>query len=435
MLSGKRLHKIALEFGLDISSDYGEHGGLEPYEMSYDERLHSSRLIAECSGESLESVLWRGKLDLRSGVLGRLERMEEQLIRQDYVTFTDMLRKFLSGEVKSPSFDLLIVDEAQDLNSIQWSVIEKLRASADTFVVAGDDCQAIHEWAGADIGYFLSLPRRHSMSVEHLTLSHRCSSEVRKAALKVSGLISRKFTNRWRSVNEGGSLEYRTRVSDLRSLLRGSSLGKSVYLLARTNYYLNVYRKWCYSEGIIWVERHQRKHDLRTSLDTKLIRSILLYCSLQSGAVLEHDYARVAEMCSLFRVPISPGEYTEYSLSSLKTDGAVCLNWRQMFTVDARTRQYLVLVFERYRGLYDHAIDLLDVARHRFQISTIHGVKGGEADIVVIAEQLTRSIHDSWVQRRDSELRVLYTGITRARDRVVFLGGSGSRRYNTWGWL
>ena len=70
-----------------------------------------------------------------------------------------MLENFLErGE--SPKFDVIFVDEAQDLSKIQWSIIEKLEKDNDMDIwVAGDDDQAIFGWAGAEVSSFINWKR------------------------------------------------------------------------------------------------------------------------------------------------------------------------------------------------------------------------------------------------------------------------------------
>ena len=50
---------------------------------------------------------------------------------------------------KIPTFELLIVDEAQDLSALQWDLVTKLSKHARQTILAGDDDQAIMESFGA----------------------------------------------------------------------------------------------------------------------------------------------------------------------------------------------------------------------------------------------------------------------------------------------
>ena len=67
--------------------------------------------------------------------------------------FTDMLERC---ETSLP-VDICIVDEAQDLSSLQYRMAIAASQEASEVYIAGDDDQAIFGWAGADVSKFLSL--------------------------------------------------------------------------------------------------------------------------------------------------------------------------------------------------------------------------------------------------------------------------------------
>lgn len=73
-----------------------------------------------------------------------------------------------------PSFDLLIVDEAQDLSDLQWKLVNRLISNATQVIVAGDDDQAIMVPFGASPTAFLKLEGQ----TEVLTQSWRVSKSA-----------------------------------------------------------------------------------------------------------------------------------------------------------------------------------------------------------------------------------------------------------------
>ena len=70
------------------------------------------------------------------------------------IDYDDMLENFIEQDV-SPSFDVLFIDEAQDLSPLQWRMVRALWSKADNTYIAGDDDQAIFKWAGADVDSFI----------------------------------------------------------------------------------------------------------------------------------------------------------------------------------------------------------------------------------------------------------------------------------------
>ena len=82
------------------------------------------------------------------------------------IDYDDMLENFIEQDV-SPSFDVLFIDEAQDLSPLQWRMVRALWSKANKTYIAGDDDQAIFKWAGADVDSFIALK---AVSYTHLTL-------------------------------------------------------------------------------------------------------------------------------------------------------------------------------------------------------------------------------------------------------------------------
>jgi superfamily I DNA/RNA helicase len=81
-----------------------------------------------------------------------------------------------------PSYELLIVDEAQDLSDLQWKLVNRLISKATQVIVAGDDDQAIMVPFGASPTAFLKLEGQ----TEVLTKSWRVSKSTHDYVMKHS---------------------------------------------------------------------------------------------------------------------------------------------------------------------------------------------------------------------------------------------------------
>ena len=76
------------------------------------------------------------------------------------IDFKDMILEFTKSDTAIPKFDVVFVDEAQDLSLMQWKMTTAIwNKTIDSFI-AGDDDQAIFRWAGADVDS-LSLKREN----------------------------------------------------------------------------------------------------------------------------------------------------------------------------------------------------------------------------------------------------------------------------------
>ena len=92
-----------------------------------------------------------------------------------------------------PSFDLLIIDEAQDLSDLQWRLVQRLMGKAKRVIVAGDDDQAIMVPFGASPLAFLDLPG----DTEILPQSRRVPKAVHDyVEMHTLPLLVRAFPNR-----------------------------------------------------------------------------------------------------------------------------------------------------------------------------------------------------------------------------------------------
>ena len=72
------------------------------------------------------------------------------------IDFTDMIKEFVLLD-KSPKFDVVFIDEAQDLSRSQWGMAKCIWDKTKHTYIAGDDDQAIFRWAGADVDSFCLL--------------------------------------------------------------------------------------------------------------------------------------------------------------------------------------------------------------------------------------------------------------------------------------
>lgn len=73
---------------------------------------------------------------------------------------------------------------------------------------------------------------------------------------------------------------------------------------------------------------------------------------------------------------------------------------------------------------------LADVLEPRVVLSTIHGVKGGEADCVILLTAMTKASKEELEKAPDDYYRVLYTALTRARQELFILDNAKKYKYD-----
>lgn len=91
-------------------------------------------------------------------ILDYQDRFESYKKSLGAIDYADMLERSLEQSAGLPDFDLLIVDEAQDLTPVQWDLVKILISRSKRTYIAGDDDQAICEPFGARASEFVRLP-------------------------------------------------------------------------------------------------------------------------------------------------------------------------------------------------------------------------------------------------------------------------------------
>ena len=79
-------------------------------------------------------------------------------------------------------FSHVLVDEYQDVNSLQAKIVDRI-ASNHQVMAVGDDAQCIYTWRGADLDQILSFPERHpGAKIYKIETNYRSSPEILKLA-------------------------------------------------------------------------------------------------------------------------------------------------------------------------------------------------------------------------------------------------------------
>jgi len=97
-------------------------------------------------------------------------------------------------------FDHVLVDEYQDTNRLQATILLGLKPRGTGLTVVGDDAQSIYSFRGAEIRNILDFPTLFSPTAQTVTLdrNYRSTQPILEAANAVIGLAEDRFTkNLW----------------------------------------------------------------------------------------------------------------------------------------------------------------------------------------------------------------------------------------------
>ena len=105
-------------------------------------------------------------------------------INESIIDFDDMLYAPLVAGCKVPTYDWVLVDEAQDTNPSRRELAIRMLNGRGRLVAVGDDRQAIYGFTGADADAMDLIQERMSSAVLPLTVTYRCPKRIVALAQK-----------------------------------------------------------------------------------------------------------------------------------------------------------------------------------------------------------------------------------------------------------
>jgi DNA helicase-2/ATP-dependent DNA helicase PcrA len=163
------------------------------------------------AAEPLEAVLRRQFpwcAEWEAELAGLFEAYVEAKQRQAVLDYDDLLLYWaelmqvpaLAAEVGA-LFDHVLVDEYQDTNALQASILMGLKPGGAGLTVVGDDAQAIYGFRAATVRNILDFPRQFSPPAALVTLeqNYRSTPAILAASNAVIGLARERFTKNLRS--------------------------------------------------------------------------------------------------------------------------------------------------------------------------------------------------------------------------------------------
>ena len=259
---------------------------------------------------------------------------------------------------------------------------DKLKEHCDQIYLAGDDDQAIYAWAGADVKRFVQEPAKERILKQSRRISMAVQAEARYPIMRIEGVRKKKF---YRPRSYDGESRY---IADLNQvdLTKGKWLiltrTKSNLLdimkdLRRKNFYYQSNKGKSFKVGMYEAAAAYTKWTNDEVLNEKEINSIKEY------------------------IP--------------NADWDAKIPWYDKFIADQKEILYLRNLIASKENLKEKA---------RIWLSTIHAIKGGEEDNVILSLHQGRTVQQGIklsIDKQDEEHRVWYVGITRARNNIYKL--------------
>jgi DNA helicase-2/ATP-dependent DNA helicase PcrA len=324
--------------------------------------------------------------------------LERYKASRGLLDYTDMLEQYDTAI----DVDLFILDEAQDLSPLQWQVVHRASAGAKRLIMAGDDDQCIYDWAGAAPEMFIA----HEGETVVLPNSYRIPRAIQALAQEVSGSIQVRQPKEWKAREAEGKVE-RVMFETVVDIKQGTWL-----MLARNHYTLARFEKFVQQEGFTYMKEGVHSTSNPTS------QAILAWEHWRKGTPVDSKHLKTLARFIPCLEEWRPGKGIVPIENSPIPPLLRGHNWMDVLTIQPRRREYIRSCLANGENLF---------APPRITISTIHRAKGGEAEHVILIPDITQN---PWNQlNSDSELRVLYVAITRAKETLTIVHPQSNKFY------
>ena len=393
-----------LKFPVTYAEHQEDHGGFFTSDSEYLEIINRAKLkniTPEQQYNKREHIqdLELNKLHIISN---ELERYKKEYNLKEY---NDMILEFTKSDL-SPKFDVVFIDEAQDLSLMQWDMVKTIWNKTEDTFIAGDDDQAIFRWAGADVDSFIAL--QDQMINLPLIQSHRIPIKVHQLVMRIVNRIKHRINKTWQPKTNEGSLH---RHFDIDSVDMSSG---EWLVLARTKHMLKEIEDVLYRKGLYYETKHKR------SYEKDIQEAATNWEHLRQGQLL--TYKQIEKIYGY----MSP-EHRDKTLMQGMTKGS-------FYGIDQLTKDFGLKTkkvwFEAFDDAGSRRINYLKKMKAngeqlnkkpRIELSTIHAAKGGESQNVVLLTDLTKTTWDNYTDTnnfQDDENRLYYVGATRTKENL-----------------
>jgi DNA helicase II / ATP-dependent DNA helicase PcrA len=142
-------------------------------------------------------AMWRDELEKLFGQYVEIKQRQQVLDYDDLLLYwAHMMQEPAIAQQIAERFDHVLVDEYQDTNRLQASVLLALRPNGRGLTVVGDDAQSIYSFRAATVRNILDFPGHFRPPADVVTLeqNYRSTQPILTAANAVIGLAHERFT-------------------------------------------------------------------------------------------------------------------------------------------------------------------------------------------------------------------------------------------------
>ncbi|MFC4448945.1 UvrD-helicase domain-containing protein [Halorussus aquaticus] len=368
----------------------------------------------------------------------------------DLVGFADMLERVRQRSLL-PNVDYLVIDEFQDITSLQYDVYEEWKPHMEQVLIAGDDDQVVYAWQGADPKLLLEEEGNDVI----LDTSHRLPSEILRVVQQEVRHIEERQEKNLSPRKEGGSVEQVDSPSML-ELVRNvrytvQEHDGTLMILFRARYQMFRFIDEFIDEGIpfkcltdqrMWTDRLQQYVDAVEKVDDD--EPITALQARRFADMLQDSAFGTNERDELFdAIDERKEEADTDDLAEIEVEPDFVTDFAPFMPGPASAADMVrkVTSFQKNSMRAYFQGDYQDMDADRVRLGTIHSAKGREADHVFVGTDLTEKVVEQMAATvggevdgeeftattdpvpilTDNERRVFYVGMSRARERLVIM--------------
>lgn len=303
------------------------------------------------------------------------------------IDYTDMIYLPVQfPQLKVRQFDLVYVDECQDLSKCQLAFVERSIKYTGYGVYVGDNSQNIYSFAGADEQSYSTLKNREKTLELPLSVSYRCGKQIVAAAKTINPLIEHHEGN-----HEGVCM---TRGGDVMTAKEGD------FILCRN-------LKPLITLWFQFVGRGDKCYIRGKDLSKNLLN---LVSKIKKLSVKEGLEVLMEDLCILENALLESGEHNPKKnkryVSLMEDVSAIIAISNHFDTMDK--------VYEIIEKIFS------DTPENGIQLMTIHKSKGLENDkVFIVRRDLIPSKYALQDYQLQQERNLLYVAITRAKKELI----------------
>lgn len=313
--------------------------------------------------------------------------------------FTDMIYLPVHCKLKVKTYDIVFVDECQDLSKAQQALLRMMvKPKTGRFIAVGDPHQCIFGFAGADVDSFNNFANTPNTKKLPLSVSYRCSQNVVKRAQEVVNHIQFAETAAEGIVRHDGKI---------------SEIAEGDFVLCRTTRPLA-------SLCMKFIGQHKKAYVKGSDIGKNLINVLQKTKKPTIKGAVSSLYG------DLHRIQM------RLMLSGLSDAEAMATNSYNNFKEKIDVIEVLTdsKKLTKVEDLIKLISEIFADDKEGICLSTVHKVKGLESKRVFIIEP--QILQAPWAKSRTDiigEVNIEYVAVTRAKNELVFVPESEFTTY------